>query len=90
MDKPTTAPPRATAGPVAGARRSLDRIILDACADHPGRVVALDIEPAPGESPNCRMFAGAIDDPQVRAAVLEWAAMIDSVVPKGPRRAVRT
>lgn len=79
-----------TAGPVAGARRSLDRIILDAQAQFPGRVIALDIEPAPGESPNCRMFAGAISDPELRAAVLEWAALIDATVPKGPRRAVRS
>ncbi len=86
MDKHTPA----RGGPIVGARRSLDRIILDARAERPGAVIALDIEPAPGESPNCRMFAGALDDPQVSLVAREWAALIDATVPKGPRRAVRS
>lgn len=76
--------------PAAVPRRSIDRVLVDAYADHPGRVIELALEPHLGERPTVRMFGGTLADPDVRLVVSEWAAMIDHCVPKGARRAVRS
>lgn len=76
--------------PAAVPRRSLDRVIVDARRDHPGCVLEINIEAPLGTLPTVRMFAGTLDDPAVWLVVNEWAATIDQVVPKGPRREVRS
>lgn len=76
--------------PRAVPRRSIDRVLVDAYADHPGRVIELVLEPHLGHTPTVRMFGGTLADQDVRLVVQECAAMIAHCVPKGPRREVRS